>query len=424
MTHPRRRGRLRLVAIAGAMTAIVASGPAAARTAAVTTPAWPQFQGNAAHTGDEPAERSVTRQNVSQLTLAWTQPVVPCDCGIIEPSQVTVTGGTAYAIGAATVYAFNAITGTPVWQRTFGSSLLGTPSVQGGLVLVAYNGGTRLHPKGFVVALSSATGATVWSREVGPMNPPSLSQGTSVTTTANRAYVSLLSGQVDALGLTHGGILWTSPVLPGTNSHPSCILSPPSVSGKFAVVGTGGQVVTALDAATGAVAWSDTLGSSCGESVESWLPAISGGTVYAGWQNGLAAIGLASGSVLWNNASAGEAIFPLSVTAGDVIAAPIAGTGNQMLEAFSRTDGSRLWQSTTTRSEALASTFGGLTWALAANNAGTSATAFSAATGHRVYSSAPFSDDSDPMPPVVNAGRVYLDTGSELMCLALPGAAG
>lgn len=40
--------------------------------------------------------------------------------------------------------------------------------------------------------------------------------------------------------------------------------------------------------------------------------------------------------------------------------------------------------------------------------------------GHRVYTSPSFSDHAQSFPPVVDAGHVYINTGSELMSLALP----
>lgn len=43
-----------------------------AGTRPALAPGWPQLQGNAAHTGFEPGETSVTSVNVSQLAQAWT----------------------------------------------------------------------------------------------------------------------------------------------------------------------------------------------------------------------------------------------------------------------------------------------------------------------------------------------------------------
>jgi outer membrane protein assembly factor BamB len=57
--------------------------------------------------------------------------------------------------------------------------------------------------------------------------------------------------------------------------------------------------------------------------MENWIPAISNGTVYSGTRlDGVAAISLTTGAVLWDNTSLGMVTGPLSVTSSAVIAAP------------------------------------------------------------------------------------------------------
>jgi outer membrane protein assembly factor BamB len=403
---------------------MAAASPAAARTTAAATTAWPQFAGNAAHTADEAAERSVTIQNVNQLTVAWTQ-TLPQAVDFAQ-SEPAVSGGTAYVVASDNVYAFNATTGAQLWETTMPEILLGTPAVQGGLVLVSYNTGTRDHPKGWVAALNAATGAITWSKEVGDgLQPASLSGGNSITTTTDRAYVSLVTGEIVALSLSTGHRVWESPMLPGAGSPGSlCTPSVPSVSGDFVLAGVGGFTVDAISTATGAVAWSQTLGSgSCSESASSWVPSISGGTVYVGWMDGVAALTLSSGSVLWDNEDIQpSAIFPLSVTADDVIASVslTAAPSEDRLVAYSLSTGALVWQSTTSLTELFGNTFGDLTWAMSSSSTSIQAAAFDAATGQLEYTSAALSDNVQTFAPVVDAGHVYLDTGSALMCLALP----
>lgn len=79
-----------------------------------------------------------------------------------------------------------------------------------------------------------------------------------------------------------------------------------------------------------------------------------------------------------------------------------------------RFDGPVLWQSKV--GAVAVATFGGLGWSLSHGKA----VAFSAATEHRVYSSPSFFDDTQGFPPVVDAGHVYVNTGTKLMCLTLP----
>src|SRR5262249_56551815 len=152
------------------------------------------------------------------------------------------------------------------------------------VVVVACSDDSGPHVKGSVGALSTATGATVWLRSVGPLGSPSLASSTTITTTANRAYVTLSSGRVEAMGLKHGFKIWASAVLPG------CRPSQPSVAGGLVVMGSGGTDVVALHALDGTLAWHDALGSGCGVSAANWLPAIGGGTVYARLLHGVAAL--------------------------------------------------------------------------------------------------------------------------------------
>jgi outer membrane protein assembly factor BamB len=105
-----------------------------------------------------------------------------------------------------------------------------------------------------------------WMRSVGSLGTPGLGSSTTVTTTAGRAYVTLGSGQVEAMGIKHGFKIWVSAALPG------CSPSQASVAGGLVVVGSGGTDVLALHASDGTVAWHDVLGTGCGLSAENWVP--------------------------------------------------------------------------------------------------------------------------------------------------------
>jgi len=41
-------------------------------------------------------------------------------------------------------------------------------------------------------------------------------------------------------------------------------------------------------------------------------------------------------------------------------------------------------------------------------------------TGHRLFSTRPYADETQGFPPVVSAGHVYINLGNELLVLALP----
>jgi outer membrane protein assembly factor BamB len=395
---------------AGVIAVAVAGAPAQAQAAVAG--GWPQLQGSANHSGDEPGENSVTAKNVHQLKLAWQ---LPWSAGMVQ-SEVAVSGAVAYAIGGNDagddVVALNAA-GVPLWERAEPQSLLGTPSVQGNLVIVAYDTGNSSR----VVALNAATGAQQWQTTVGELQPASEAQGTTVTTAPGRAYLSLLDGRVDALSLTTGRLVWTSPVLP--DGQQCGALSSPSVSGGLIIVGGNGENVTALQASDGQLVWSDAFPVLyyCEQGAESWTPAITGSTVYAGLQEGIAALSLSTGTVRWHVQSIGDVPGLLSVTGTEVIAT--IGTGQ--LTAFSLASGSVLWQTSASLIEDSPATFGGLTWAVGgrANSSQIWITAVSAQTGRLEYS-APITDVEQGFPPVVWAGHVYVLTGYHIRAEALP----
>jgi outer membrane protein assembly factor BamB len=412
--HARRwwlRG-LRFAAVAAAAALIAGPARPASAAPSAAMAGWPQFQGGASHTGFDPGENSLNSKNVGQLSVAWRAPLPNEYPGV----QVALAGGLVYASSNTSVIALNATTGTQAWQASLPGTALGTPSVQDGLVLV---GADRFNQrgravKGFVVALNASTGAPVWTKSVGPLpGGPASIHSTSVTTTDNRAYVSLSDGQVVALGMKRGYRLWESAALPG------CSLSQPSVAGAAVVVGGGGGYVSALNAANGSVTWEDTLGGGCGFSVSDWLPAISQGTVYAGLLDGVVALSLATGTVQWENTSASNVFFPLSVTNTEVIAEPDYGDD---LVALSRSNGSLEWNDSIKGEVPGTATFGSLIWGseFISNPSSDLVAAFGRAQGNQVYSS---SSNSQGQPPVVESGRVYVDEGSDILCLALPGEA-
>jgi outer membrane protein assembly factor BamB len=398
--------------ISGLMTTGAAS--AGSLSPAGMAPGWPQLQDNARHTGYEPGETTVTSANVNQLAVAWTA-ALPGPAGATD---LTETGGTVYAASASAATALNAATGAQLWQTSFPGTVASTPAVQDGLVLTGYNEVGRKSRRTFIVALNSTTGSVVWTRRVSGETLLA-----SVATTPWRAYASVggaAGGQILALGIRHGSLLWESPALTG------CGLSAPSVADGLVVVGGGGGSVSAVHASGGTVAWQDNLGAGCGFSADNWVPAISGGRVYAGLLDGVAALNLASGAHVWANQSLGQVFFPLSVTSDTVIAG-----ANDDTEpvALNRSSGSVRWTAPLTPPVTVIgglATFGGLTWAtVEPTDSNAQAVAFDPSTGHQVFSSAVYPDATvDFPPPLVAAGRVYLSLSDEVLCLALPSATG
>jgi outer membrane protein assembly factor BamB len=406
-------GRLALTATAGALLVAGVAGPAAAHDtaagAAAAASSWPQFQGNAAHTGDEPGERSVSKANVSQLSPAWTA-TLPQDS---ESTEVVTAGGVVYVAGASDVTAYQAASGTQLWQVSLPGDVIQTPAIQGSLVLVAYDVVVGRRPeKGVVEALSTATGAAAWTRVTAVADVNS-----GVTVTARRAYVVVGGDHVEAIRPANGREIWVSPSLTG------CSLSPPSASGNYVVLGVGGGGVAALNAADGTLAWQDTLGGGCGAADYNWLPAISQGTVYAGLLDGTDAINLATGAVIWQNDTVTAAFFGPALTSNDVI---ISSDGTTQLFALSRSDGSLQWQTHLPDSEGIVSpaVFGNLVWAVTDATGGgrVQIVALGPADGRKIFTTPGYADQSQGFPPTVAAGHLYFNTGSQVVALALPGS--
>jgi hypothetical protein len=86
---------------------------------------------------------------------------------------------------------------------------------------------------------------------------------------------------------------------------------------------------------------------------------------------------------------------------------------------LSRSSGSIVWRAPSDQ-VLVTATFGALFWGTAANGID----AFGRRDG-RLLASFPASQtgiDQEVLPPVVAAGRVYVNLGQEILCLALPGS--
>lgn len=410
------------VAVATLLAAtLLASGPSAGATAASGAPArrtvaaapeWTQLQGNAAHTGYLPQQDALTPQNVGKLSTLWTYPLTSWP---YDHSEVAVSGGVVYTTANPSVTALDAATGKLLWQQAaLDGSPLGTPAVQDGLVLVVTAGYVGRRTVHYAYALNSSTGAVVWEHSLGISNQQSEGGATSVTTTATSAYITVpapnaYTDHVDALSLSTGRMIWRSASLPG------CGMSDPSVSGGLVVIGSSGYL-TALHAANGSLAWQDTLGGGCGFDVESWLPVISQDMVYTGSLQGVAAVHLASGAMAWENTTFTTVFEPMSFTGTSLI----VGEQLRRVIALNPSDGSVLWNRYRYGLYSGITTFGDLAWNYTDSpSKGSQVMAANPHNGVNAYTS-PDLGGFQRLPPVTDDGRVYVNLGNELLCLALP----
>jgi outer membrane protein assembly factor BamB len=189
------------------------------------------------------------------------------------------------------VTSLNAADGRVLWQRETGLPFSGGPEVSGQRLLLGSTDGD-------LVALSTTDGSELWRSRVN-------SEILSVPRMAGETVV-LHTLDDDVLGFdgATGERLWThssrAPVLTLRGS------STPVVAGDYAVVGVSGGKLVKLEVASGLPEWETTITPPRGRSELERIadvdatPVLEGNTLYACAYNGdLAAVDLASGSVLW-----------------------------------------------------------------------------------------------------------------------------
>jgi outer membrane protein assembly factor BamB len=218
----------------------------------------------------------------------------------------TVANNMVYVVSSNFVDALDANTGKLIWhhQLTGFPRFLDTSSaVANGLVYLPTQ-------DGFVYALNASTGSLVWSRNFGISPTPRLSQyrnigdlcvsnGVVYAAVANAAF-RLDDYNVYALNANTGATIWKSP-LTGEISYGSV---PAVANGMVYVELTSGSVY-ALNANTGALVWQHQVDASFGAQSTS----VANGVVYAGSfqvgeQNGwytMSALDASTGNLLWSN---------------------------------------------------------------------------------------------------------------------------
>jgi outer membrane protein assembly factor BamB len=264
-----------------------------------------------------------------------------------------VGGGAIYTLDAeAHVYAFDAKTGRPLWDKRLAPKngtdmptlfgLLGKPNtiepasgMGGG---IAYDAGKVFGTSGFGVAfaMDAKTGERIWGQDIGTpiVNAPVVNGG--------RIFFSTHDNHFFALAETNGRQLWTHQGIPESAG----VLSSTSaaVLGEFVIAPYSSGEVYALRVQTGQVAWSDVLSHSGQVTALSELddiagrPVIDRDAVFAISHSGvMAAISLSSGDRLWSR-DVGGTQTPLA--AGDYVYV-ISGDGQ--LLCLTRKEGKIRW---------------------------------------------------------------------------------
>jgi outer membrane protein assembly factor BamB len=189
------------------------------------------------------------------------------------------------------VTALNASDGRVLWQRETGLPFSGGPGVAGQRLFLGSTDGD-------LVALSTSNGSELWRARVSSeiLSVPSAAGDTLVVHTLDDSIL----GFDAATGETRWGYSSRAPVLTLRGS------SSPLIAGDYAIVGVSGGKLLKLLLDSGLPEWETTVTPPRGRSELERIadldatPVLEGDTLYVCAYNGdLAAVDLASGSVLW-----------------------------------------------------------------------------------------------------------------------------
>lgn len=306
------------------------AGPAIVLPPARRNPDWPQVGGN-------PEHRMGSLVAGSHLTLAWR-----ADIGegasyrrMLTASPVVAAGKVFTMDAAGVVRCFRLADGVPQWRFNTKAHKDRSEEVGGG---ISYDSGLLYAATGRaeVVAVDAAKGVLAWRRAVG--NP---ARGAG-TVADGRLFVPTIGGALIALSAKDGKPLWSyqgEAAAVGVLGDPS-----PAVSKGLVIAGFASGALTAFTAETGAVQWSDNLGSAfvgaspADVSAIRALPVVDGAIVYA----------ISLGQLLVaDDLHSGRRVFYLEVAGSETPA--VAGdwmfilTEGQRLAAIGRNDGQVRW---------------------------------------------------------------------------------
>jgi outer membrane protein assembly factor BamB len=299
--------------------------------APVVNPAWSQSGGNASKAMGHVALGS-------SLTQAWE---VSIGQGTSLAARLAaapvVADGRVYTIDTlATVRAFDAQTGAPLWRTQFGTEKGNSSALFGGGL--AYNSG-RIYATnglGFVAALDATNGGVAWQvRPGGPLRG-------SPTVAGDAIYVMSQDNQIYSLKLEDGSTNWSEAAaleIAGIFG----VASPAYAQGTV-VAGFSSGELNAYRYENGRVVWQDALArTSIRTSVSSLSdidadPVVDNGQVIAIGQGGrMVAMELITGQRMWELNLAG---ISTPAVVGDWV---FVVTSDAKLMAIARNDGKIRW---------------------------------------------------------------------------------
>ena len=289
---------------------------------------WDMFGFDIHHTHVNPYENVLNAGNVSHLIVDWTASALKTRTGKGIPSSPAVHDGIVY-FGSedGKLYALNAASGATLW--TAGSTFYGittSPTIANGFVYIGDSNGN-------LYVVSAKTGST------------SLTYGTGYAIYSNAEVVNKTIYVGGDTGMSGTATLYAFPTFSGTTSWATPLSTTSGVQSSVVFdnntlfIGTEDGNFDALNATTGAMVWTYTVGTRIDSS-----PTISHGIIYVGSIDGkLYAFNEKTGQVLWSTATGGPIFSSPAVSNGIVY----VGSHDGKLYAFNALTGALVWAATT-----------------------------------------------------------------------------
>lgn len=199
---------------------------------------------------------------------------------IAQQFDSNVPGGSLWALDATTgnILWRNIVTGSIAASPTFASEIInGSP--ESVVYACVRNGGS-----GTIYAYDAINGTTIWNHDINCFETtPAIHNGI--------LYAGTSDGKIQAVDATNGTILWTS-----SSTGNSAIISSPAIANGLIYVGTQAGFLYAFDLTNGNVLWHTPLG---GNIVSS--PSVVNDVVFVGTQSNkmLYALNATYGHIIW-----------------------------------------------------------------------------------------------------------------------------
>lgn len=241
---------------------------------------WPIYRFDAARTSYLPAEKvkppftQIWRFEAKHLT---------------EFSPVFAEGKVFGLNNAGTIFALDASSGKPRWERKLGALNASSPAYYNGRVFVV-----NLEPQQ-VYALDAKTGRIVWRKPL-----PGRSESSPIVVDGKLIF-GCENGDLFAVSPKNGKTIWTA-ALGGA------VKAAPAYDKGVLYVGDYGDHMSAVNIKNGSIKWqSNAQGASLGRSGEFYsTPAVAFGRVYSGNNDGrVYSFETSNGSIAWSHSTGG-----------------------------------------------------------------------------------------------------------------------